>query len=258
MIRERVDLVIQFALLAAGQADERFERELGPIHLLKYVYLADLAYAERHGGETFTGADWEFFHFGPWAQEVHARIAPAVADINAIERTFASQYDSDVKRWVKQDNRLLEELDRKLPTPVVFAVRRNVREFGKDTEGLLHFVYTTAPMLKAAPHEKLVFEAAVPSAPSPPVAPVELSRKAEKKREARVATVKARFEEMMAKRVADRQARKLAPPPRYDDVYFEGVEWLDQLAGEPLPEGDGEVTFDDDVWASPSRTERRG
>ncbi len=55
MDQDRIDHVIQLALLVAGREDDPFDRELGPIHLIKYVYLADLAYAERHGGETYTG-----------------------------------------------------------------------------------------------------------------------------------------------------------------------------------------------------------
>ena len=51
---KKVDKIIQYALAVA--ANEDFcNRDLGPIHLVKYVYLADLAYAERNKGETFTG-----------------------------------------------------------------------------------------------------------------------------------------------------------------------------------------------------------
>lgn len=55
MKSNKIDLLIQYAILIAGQEDEYPDRQLGPIHLIKYVYLADLAYAERNGGETFTG-----------------------------------------------------------------------------------------------------------------------------------------------------------------------------------------------------------
>lgn len=40
-----------------------------------------------------------------------------------------------------------------------------------------------------------------------------------------------------------------APSPRYDDVYFEGLAWLDSLAGPPLVEGEYEVVFSDDSSA---------
>ena len=54
----KVDLVLQYALLLAGQEDDYFDRQLGPIHLIKYVYLADFAFARRNRGETYTGVDW--------------------------------------------------------------------------------------------------------------------------------------------------------------------------------------------------------
>ena len=50
MKSSKIDLLIQYAMLIAGQEDEYFDRRLGPIHLIKYVYLADLAYAERKCG----------------------------------------------------------------------------------------------------------------------------------------------------------------------------------------------------------------
>lgn len=78
MDSSKVDKIIQFALLVAGEEDDFRDRQLGPIHLIKYVYLADLAYAKHHDGETFTGAKWQFYKFGPWAQEVNQRIEPAL------------------------------------------------------------------------------------------------------------------------------------------------------------------------------------
>ena len=43
-------------------------------------------------------------------------------------------------------------------------------------------------------------------------------------------------------------------PPRYDDVFFEGVKWLDSLAGEPVQPEEGEITFSNSIWKSPART----
>jgi hypothetical protein len=50
----KVDLLLKYILAVAGQEDYG-NREVGPIHLIKYVYLADLAFAEKHGGETDHG-----------------------------------------------------------------------------------------------------------------------------------------------------------------------------------------------------------
>lgn len=43
----KVDQIIQYSLLCAGEEDNFFDRRFSPIHMIKYVYLADLAYAER-------------------------------------------------------------------------------------------------------------------------------------------------------------------------------------------------------------------
>src|SRR3990172_1859752 len=133
MNSERVDLVLKYALALAGQEDDWARRELGPIHLLKYVYLADLAWAERHNGERYTGASWCFHKFGPWAAEVHARIAPVVADVAAIERLIQSNEGEDFKRWKLEDARLLSSLDADLPLSVTSAVKAAVHRFGDDT-----------------------------------------------------------------------------------------------------------------------------
>jgi hypothetical protein len=33
----------------------------------------------------------------------------------------------------------------------------------------------------------------------------------------------------------------LSKPPRYDDVFFEGVKWLDSLARDPIQAQEGEM-----------------
>lgn len=95
----RTDLLLQYILIAAAQEDDWRDRELGPIHFLKYAYLGDLAYAERHNGETYTGAEWQFYHFGPWQAQVHDRIEPALAAISAERKMLPSARYEDFVRF---------------------------------------------------------------------------------------------------------------------------------------------------------------
>ena len=57
---DRITQIIQFALARARREEFGFG-DLGEIHLLKLLYLADLAHAEAHGGESYTGISWVFF-----------------------------------------------------------------------------------------------------------------------------------------------------------------------------------------------------
>jgi hypothetical protein len=135
------------------------DQELGPIHLLKYTYLADLAHATAKGGEIYTGAPWQFYDFGPWSPAVLDRVEPALLSAGADRKVITGARYGDFVRYWLQDERLLDRLDYQLPGSVVSAVRWAVREFGSDTPSLLRHVYLTPPMLRAAPRELLDFTA---------------------------------------------------------------------------------------------------
>lgn len=248
MDTRKVDLIIQYALAVASEAEDYRERELGPIHLLKYVYLADLGHAQSEGS-SFTGADWRFHHFGPWSSAIHNRIAPAAQAIHASERRFPSRFkEDDAVRWRVQDQNLAEKLESKLPWSVARSVKQAVHKHHNDTTALLHEVYRTAPMLNAAPEE--ILDLNLPKEPPEKVQeatslPV-LSKNKVKKLQA---LVKKRLEE-------NRQTRSLVapdPPPRYDEVFARGQEWLDSQAGEPVQVARGRIRFSNDVWKSPGR-----
>ena len=256
----KVDLIMKFALAVAGRQDTPRERELGPIHLIKLVYLADLAFAERHGGQTYTGAPWRFYHYGPWTEEVWKRIAPVVQQMDATERTFASPYRDDHHRWSLQDaeqvERIINELDGKLPLEVSSAIVRGVRHLGNDTTLLLHEVYRTRPMLLARPNETLRFDVAAqepPAEPAPGAPVVELTAKQQKKRKEALRELRERVQRKLKERRED-----LAPPPTppsYDEGFYEGVQWLDSLGGELPRVAEGNLTFSDDVWAARAEEE---
>lgn len=252
----RADLLLQFALLLAGQEDDFFDRQLGPIHLLKYCYLADLIHARYEDGRTFTGANWTFYKFGPWAQDVHARIAPAVRMVQADERVMASDYGDrpDWVRWWKTDDRLLKAKEDALPSCIRRELRPLVHRFGKDTPALLDFVYRTAPMLDAAPGQTLDFALEVRARPigKEDITDTASTLSANKQKKLRE-RLKALREQSSARHAASRPRLVKLEQPRYDEVFDQGVAWLGTLAGPELPEGNLVAEFSDDVWTSSTR-----
>lgn len=252
----KIDLLIEFALAAAGQEDHD-NRQLGPIHLVKYVYLGDLAYAKYHNGKTFTRTEWRFYHFGPWVYEVYERIEPVILETGAREERYSHpQYEDDFVRWTLIDEDLYLQLERELPFEVTSTIKRAIHRFGSDTSGLLHYVYNTEPMLKAAPEEILSFEVANQLSNTKDDNEEEketLTVKAKKKRKAKIDALREKIKKGLAQK---RRSIKLVPsptPPRYDEVFYEGQKWLDKLAGQPIEEESGLLTISDDFWKSPAR-----
>lgn len=267
----KIDQLVAFALAIAAQQDEYGGAELGPIHLLKYLYLADLGYAESHEGDSFTGTAWKFHHYGPWSVPAFQRLQPAAIAAGAEERTFPTQFDKDAIRWSltglrgegEDENELqvlLASLEAALPREVKTPIRTAIRKFGTDTAALLDFVYKTRPMLGAAPEEaldlKLVVRARTEVSTS--TEPKRTEKQAKRRREELtrvVAALKARLAEY---RNAPKKARPPEPAPVYDDEFIEGMKALDALAGPPVEPGRGEITVSESVWKSPSRSEPDG
>lgn len=246
---QKVDLIIQYALAVAGEAESYEDRELGPIHLLKFVYLGDLAFAQEGAG-TFTRASWCFYKFGPWSNAVHERIQPATRGIHAVERRFTSRFKEDGVRWRISDAELADALEVKLPWSVARAVKSAVRQYGNDTAGLLHHVYRTPPMLKAAPGELLDFDTRIESQREELVAAaMSLPILSKTKVKQLQALVKNRLQEKLGSETFVTPE----PSPRYDEIFAMGQEWLDGLAGEPIKVQRGHITFSESVWKSPGR-----
>jgi hypothetical protein len=256
MNKQRIHAIIQYALLAAGQEDDFYDRELGPIHLIKYVYLADLNHAKHNNGETYTGIRWRFHHFGPWSNDVNDCIEPALEEIGANCKILPSQFDdsNDYKRWTLSDDHLLEKLGVKLPITISGVVASSVHKFKNDTPSLLEHVYRTVPMRRAAPGEFLDFS---------PVTPEKrekvnnlskwgaLSAKKKKKFKQALNAIRNR-----QKPIKKPEEYEFVQPPVIvvdDKTYAEGLSWVESLAGEPIAQGKHEAYFTDSVWHSKTR-----
>lgn len=251
---KRLDLLLQYILSVAGQNDP-YDRELGNIHLIKYAYLADIAYAGQHNGETFTGLPWKFHHFGPWSVECYQRIEPALAAVGATQRTLESREYDDFVRWSVNDEKLFDRIGNQLDLSVMGAVQKYMRMFGTDTYALLDFVYKTEPMLSAAPGEMLDFKSIeslkkILKDDEPEVA---ITARQRKQRRKEFFAFKEKLNRHLEEKIKDNRSKSCPLPPRYDDVFFEGLAQLD-AAAEKLPaEGEYIATFTEDIWKSKAR-----
>lgn len=252
----KIDLLLQYILVVAGQ-ESGWDRELGMIHLIKYTYLADLAYSEHHDDLTYTGLPWKFHHFGPWSVELYQRIEPALDAIGASKQIIENpRDDKDFARWSIDDDELFDEIGDKLDLTVMGAIQSYVQRYGNDTSALLDYVYQTRPMVTAAPGELLVFsppeekveeiEEKIPTVQKGPLTARQL-----KKRRAKLMALK----ERVGKRLDERQieTKVCAMPPRYDEVFSNGVKWLDSLSGEPIEQDEYTAIVSDSMWKSKAR-----
>lgn len=257
MNTSQTDLILQYILAVASENDWG-EQELGPIHLIKYAYLADLDYARRNQGRTITGARWRFFHFGPWDNQILSRIEPALSAIGAIRKNLQSDKYGDFVRWSYRGAGMVEELEGQVDCLTALAIKNAVRTYGNDTSSLLNNVYQTLPMVHAAPNEYLDFSKAENIRPAPAIncQPEQFTAKQAKRRKALLSSIREEFQKRMAaKQAADRKKRDSTsqPVPQYDDIFFEGVKVLENLAGDEVPLGRMTCTFSDDFWKSKAR-----
>lgn len=256
----RIDKVLQFALAVVVENEEPQRRRLGRIHLIKYVYLADLAYSLDHKGKTYTGVDWKFYHFGPWSSAILDRIEPALGQIGAtLFEIQSTNYDKEFQRWsLEPDDYLTQKLERDLPSGIVRATRRAVQAYGDDTAGLLDYVYKTSPMLRARPNQLLDFsiEITTPSSRETPTPRQTLSEKDRR----RIKAHNDSLAELIQNRLSEKKltgGRRTVPmlAPRYDKEFFDGMAWLDGLAGPDIVETRAVAKIDDSIWTLPGRGE---
>lgn len=247
--QKRIKSLITFILLTAGENDDYTARSLGPIHILKYLYLADYYYAKRNQGSTYTGIDWTFHNFGPWSFAAFEMIEPALAGSGATLREFDNSFgDQDSKRWTLNNSDFLNTLAQKIPAAITRQLRSVMREFVTDTCELLHFVYNTEPMLKAAPGEQLRFgEESMPQTFE--VTETRLEKLSKNKRKAFSQRISSLKDKVKSGHFSSSSEVESKLQPRYDEVYYQGLESFDM--DDCYSDGDViTVKFSDDIWKS--------
>jgi hypothetical protein len=261
MHTDRITQIIQFALARARREDHGFG-DLGVIHLLKLLYLADLAFAEAHGGESFSGIPWVFYHFGPWNREawehtVAVLEAPEIEPRSQISgaferRTYRFRYERD-------GDEVFSALDSRLPLEVTRTVSSAVHEYGADTKRLLHHVYNTTPMRATIPGCPIDFSRFIigeaTQVRTAQAAPPELSKTQQKKAD----DAKAHLRDSIATKAAARQAALLIPLPALNEKELAALEELTRILSEDEDQAPmdlhGEMVFSPEFWSSDFRRE---
>jgi hypothetical protein len=137
---------------------------LTPIHILKYVYLADLFHARDNNGKTFTGIGWKFHSFGPY--EYSALMAINESSQQGLLQSkqitsLKSENDFAIYFVKSADTPLVKSIERKFSARAWSNLQSSIKKHGSNTSSLLHFVYfNTEPMENAVPGEELKFELA--------------------------------------------------------------------------------------------------
>ena len=244
---QRVHNLIRYILAEARQNEEWAFRELGPIHLIKYMYLADMYYATENDGKTYTDIDWQFYHFGPWNLELYKEIPEAVKIIGADTRTFESLYAKDGVRYSFK-NDLYDNSSTEVPLQICFLLNRDIRKFGSATNDLLHYVYTTPPMTNAMPGERLTFGHIITLSrkSADTASSSDLTTREKKKRMQHILEMR----EKIAKRCEENKKNQITPsPPRYDEVFFHGAMELDrEFECPPLNNQRGVLHVTKEAW----------
>jgi len=261
--------LLRFSLAATATRQDEFRmRELGPIHLLKYLYLADWAYARSHDGQSITGIDWIFYDFGPFASAALALILTFVPSLDVQSRNFIGVDEIERTKWCFQRDSETEDLFIKLeeviPKEASSAIMHAARDFGGATYPLLDMVYKTLPMRNSTPNQKIDFAKAIetfpewgiiqPSPEIPDIIKIEatsaLSNTKQKKIEQKKAILRARMKRAIE--LVDAQPG-MEIKPIYDELFYEGTAAMDAQIGEVIGEREGTFTFDQSVWESDLR-----
>jgi hypothetical protein len=140
--------------------DETWRHERKPVRtrLMKLVYLLDVAHASMHAGATWSGLDWRFHHFGPYAQTLQDVLnrmdGVEAADEEGIGPRGAYHAYSGAHGAADET-----DLTRLLDQPDQTSLRRIVDDWsGADLNVLLDHVYfETPPMRTAHRGERLDF-----------------------------------------------------------------------------------------------------
>ena len=139
-------------------AQERGFEGLTITALTKFIYLADVYYARKNGGETFTGVQWKFHHFGPCSYSLSETIQKKIPNIQV--ESDETKDEGHIFILIKLSDHGCRKTmqDTGLGIAITSSLESNLKKFGGNLNPLLEYVYFhTEPMENAMPGDILDF-----------------------------------------------------------------------------------------------------
>lgn len=243
---EKLRILLQYAMAVAAEEDDFVDQSLTKTVLMKYAYVGELAYAERHG-KTFSNSTWTFFHFGPFSNLAGDEMESAVEGVGGEMKT------GDGWTAFRAPRGKADEVVRMLPPFVATAIRQAVQKHGSQSESLLAEVYRSKPMRYCRPGSELDFRRCLNRGSNVEAKP-ELTKRQQKKQSARRIEARERFREKLQMRAQ----RFVEVRPELDSEVLQALKLIKEEDGREsdIPaDCSGSLHIADDVWDHPSRTE---
>lgn len=139
-------------------AQEQGSRGLTITTLTKLVYLADVYYARKNEGQTYTGIQWKFQHFGPYSYQLSEAIQKRMQNVEV--ETGETRDEGHAFTLIKLSDygKKSSMQDTGLGIGIISPLQSNLKNFNGNLNGLLEYVYFhTEPMEGATPGDILDF-----------------------------------------------------------------------------------------------------
>ncbi|OIN95910.1 hypothetical protein AUJ66_07970 [Candidatus Desantisbacteria bacterium CG1_02_38_46] len=193
---------------------------LNKTKLIKYLYLIDVEYFRRYK-ETFTGFNWIFYHFGPWAHEYEIVYKDISQSFDfSIKHCVGLDFDTEfVESKVKKDiGEVFKDATDRL------TIQRLVDRWADEKIGpMLDYIYFyTEPMVKANRGEDLDFSK-IHSLENIPEFQLSSSLISKEKLE----KLRKKFRET-CRQEHERLKKSIETKPNYDILFWEEVEKMNK------------------------------
>lgn len=202
----------------------------GKTKLVKLMYLIDVEYYRRYSS-TVTGLKWIFYYYGPYAAEIDTALTQLDLEVPSEDILTSRGHRAVI---FKSQRGVADEFEDTVSSKEKLVVDRIIRDWGmQDLNPLLNYVYFyTEPMAKAKRGDVLDFSLIR-----------KIRRSATEKRDAKISDdraseLRSKFQKIKTERSQGKAQLSLDPKPRYDDLYWNSVNRLEQDEQYQIPSGD--------------------